>query len=421
MKVQEVILRALSGRQSWLQGPTCWGVSPRTVRRLRLRYHPWWATAACWISAGAGRHLGRCRSGGPAGSAALPGAPWSPGWSPRLQSRSATTAFACRTASSSQALQGAALGPKGARAAGIGGAASRGPASASCWTWTAVAIAGWPSCPTRCTPSSPWWMTPPSGCSTRICSKAARAWTPYSRLCGRSSRRMAFPARSTPIAPTGRRVHADSGTGPDRTRGTQVGRTLARLGVEHILGYSPQAGGRSEPPTALCKAPGQRAPRGRRHDAGRRQSLPARTVPARVQRHLQPGPGRSRQRLRARGRARPSNRSSVTRKNASSRGTTPSRLAASCCRSPSTGACAAAPACACSSVGISMGAIPSGGGRAVSVATAARAGSWPPRPPDPHGEKRSDHVSNASGRITCQRHGFIRPDAGVLSERNGDV
>ena len=34
MKVQEVILRALSGRQSWLQVAD----SPRTVRRLRLRY-----------------------------------------------------------------------------------------------------------------------------------------------------------------------------------------------------------------------------------------------------------------------------------------------------------------------------------------------------------------------------------------------
>ena len=38
MKVQEVILRALSGRQSWLQVADVLGVSPRTVRRLRLRY-----------------------------------------------------------------------------------------------------------------------------------------------------------------------------------------------------------------------------------------------------------------------------------------------------------------------------------------------------------------------------------------------
>jgi transposase len=38
MKVQEAILRALSGRQSWLQVADILGVSPRTVRRLRWRY-----------------------------------------------------------------------------------------------------------------------------------------------------------------------------------------------------------------------------------------------------------------------------------------------------------------------------------------------------------------------------------------------
>ena len=37
-----------------------------------------------------------------------------------------------------------------------------------------------------------------------------------------------------------------SGTGPDRRKLTQVGRALQRLGIEHILGYSPQARGRSE-------------------------------------------------------------------------------------------------------------------------------------------------------------------------------
>ena len=37
-----------------------------------------------------------------------------------------------------------------------------------------------------------------------------------------------------------------AGGGPARGRLTQVGRALARLGVEHILGYSPQARGRSE-------------------------------------------------------------------------------------------------------------------------------------------------------------------------------
>jgi hypothetical protein len=37
-----------------------------------------------------------------------------------------------------------------------------------------------------------------------------------------------------------------AGGAPDRHRPTQVGRALARLGIEHILGYSPQARGRSE-------------------------------------------------------------------------------------------------------------------------------------------------------------------------------
>ena len=37
-----------------------------------------------------------------------------------------------------------------------------------------------------------------------------------------------------------------SGTSPDRRRLTQVGRALARLGIEHIVSFSPQARGRSE-------------------------------------------------------------------------------------------------------------------------------------------------------------------------------
>lgn len=42
-------------------------------------------------------------------------------------------------------------------------------------------------------------------------------------------------------------VHTPTAGGPpDRAHPTQVGRALARLGIEHILGYSPQARGRSE-------------------------------------------------------------------------------------------------------------------------------------------------------------------------------
>src|SRR4029453_2485289 len=42
-------------------------------------------------------------------------------------------------------------------------------------------------------------------------------------------------------------AHTPAAGGPaDRRRLTQVGRALARLGIEHILGYSPPARGRSE-------------------------------------------------------------------------------------------------------------------------------------------------------------------------------
>src|SRR5262249_53789456 len=42
-------------------------------------------------------------------------------------------------------------------------------------------------------------------------------------------------------------VHTPTAGGPpDRAHLTQVGRALARLGIEHIVGYSPQARGRSE-------------------------------------------------------------------------------------------------------------------------------------------------------------------------------
>src|SRR5262245_43379602 len=37
-----------------------------------------------------------------------------------------------------------------------------------------------------------------------------------------------------------------AGPAPDRRRLTQVGRALARLGIEHIISFSPQARGRSE-------------------------------------------------------------------------------------------------------------------------------------------------------------------------------
>src|SRR5262245_5450510 len=57
---------------------------------------------------------------------------------------------------------------------------------------------------------------------------------------------MACPWLCTPIAPTGPPTPPPPAAPSIRRQPTEVGRVLARLGIEHILGYSPQARGRSE-------------------------------------------------------------------------------------------------------------------------------------------------------------------------------
>src|SRR2546425_9459488 len=90
------------------------------------------------------------------------------------------------------------------------------------------------------------------------------------------------------------------------------------------------------------------------------------------------------------------------KKSASSRGTTPSRSIGSSCRSLNSAAAGAAPACGSWSGGTSTGSTLSGGGPVALVATTPAAGvGRRDRPAD--GQQRTDHVSNASGQITCQR------------------
>ena len=95
-------------------------------------------------------------------------------------------------------------------------------------------------------------------------------------------------------------VHTPTAGGaPDRRHPTQVGRALARLGIEHILGYSPQARGRSERVDRTApRSPGERVAGGRHHHRRRRQSLSARPLHRRLQRRVRPAPGRPRLRVR---------------------------------------------------------------------------------------------------------------------------
>src|SRR4030095_3766388 len=112
-----------------------------------------------------------------------------------------------------------------------------------------------------------------------------------------------------------------SGTAPERSKLTQVGRALATLGIEHIVGFSPQARGRSErangtpqgrlvnelPRGARAERAGQRhragpprkrAPGGRHPHGGRGQPLSARPLHPRLQRQLRSRPRRSHECLR---------------------------------------------------------------------------------------------------------------------------
>jgi hypothetical protein len=68
---------------------------------------------------------------------------------------------------------------------------------------------------------------------------------------GESAVRAVLEREGLPMALYTDRAHwaahtPTAGGGVDRQHPTQVGRALARLGIEHILGYSPQARGRSE-------------------------------------------------------------------------------------------------------------------------------------------------------------------------------
>src|SRR5215470_17738457 len=64
--------------------------------------------------------------------------------------------------------------------------------------------------------------------------------------CWRCSRRRALRRASTPIAAAIISTRRRRGEAVDKSRLTQVGRALDRLGIEHIAAYSPEARGRSE-------------------------------------------------------------------------------------------------------------------------------------------------------------------------------
>ncbi len=173
-----------------------------------------------------------------------------------------------------------------------------------------------------------------------------------------------------------------SGTAPDRAKVTQVGRALARLGIEHIVSFSPQARGRSERMNRTLQGRlvnELRVAQIRTLEAANRY-LRQRFVPTLNATLAAPRPIRPPPSCPSAGWT--SSRSSVMKRPARSRGTTPSSWIAWSCRSTSSGAAAAVRACPCSSGVISMAGTPSGGDRVAWAGTPPPGARLSRAPPD---------------------------------------
>jgi transposase len=251
MKVQEVILRALSGRQSWLQVADVLGVSPRTVRRLRARYermgydglfdHRRRRSPRAVPVAEVQRvlRLYRERYGPRDGH---------PGFNVRHFCDVARRDHDVQLSYSfiKQALQTAGLVAK--RRARGRHRRRREPRpcdgellhlDGSRHQWLALCPNTWQTLIVvvdDATSRVVYAQLTAGGESVEAIMTALRAVVTTAGIPGALYTDRAHWAVHTPT----------SGTAPDRTRLTQVGRALTRLGIEHIIGYSPQARGRSE-------------------------------------------------------------------------------------------------------------------------------------------------------------------------------
>jgi transposase len=252
MKVQEVILRALSGRQSWLQVADVLGLSPRTVRRLRLRYqrvgydglldHRRRRPSARAVPLAEVQRLlalYRTRYGPSDGH---------PGFNVRHFYQIAQREHGVRLSYSfvRQALQTAGLVAKRRPR----GRHRRRREPRPCFG-ELLHLDG---------SRHRWLALGPDGLQTLIAVvDDATKRLLYAELRGggesveaiMTALRQVLTRYGLPGALYTDRAHwavhtPTSGTDPDRTKLTQVGRALAKLGIEHIVGYSPQARGRSE-------------------------------------------------------------------------------------------------------------------------------------------------------------------------------
>ena len=246
MKVQEVILRALSGQLTWPQAADILGRSPRSIRRLRWRYERYGYD---------GLFDRRRRTPSPRRAPVAEVERMLrlyrdryPGFNVRHFLRRARDAHGVRFCYSfvKKALQGAALVPK-QRPRGrhrrrrepracfgellhLDGSRHRWLALVPDQYLTLIAVVD------DATKQVLYAELTEAGESTAAVLTALRAVLTTWGLPMALYTDRAHWAAHTPVA----------GGAADRTKPTQVGRALAHLGIEHILGYSPQARGRSE-------------------------------------------------------------------------------------------------------------------------------------------------------------------------------
>jgi hypothetical protein len=382
MKVQEVILRALSGQLTWLQAADILGRSPRSIRRLRWRYEHY----------GYDGLLDRRRQTPSPKRAAVTEVERMlhlyrahyQGFNVRHFLRKARREHGVPFcyAFVKQALQGAGLVPKH-RPRGrhrrrreprpclgellhLDGSRHRWLALVPDQYLTLIAVVD------DATKQVLYAALSDGGESTAVVMMALRVVLTTWGLPMALYTDRAHWAAHTPVA----------GGAADRTKLTQVGRALAALGIEHILGYSPQARGRSERMngTLQGRLVNELRVAGITTLAAANRYLRERFLPDFNAEFAHP-PADPVPAFVALGRV--DLEQILCYQDARVVATTPSCSTASSSSSPSNRAGARVPASTSSSAGTSTAATRSGWAPVASASTTPAAGSLPPRPRDP--------------------------------------
>jgi transposase len=245
MKIQQVIVRALSGAITWLQAADILGVDPRSVRRWRARYE-----AGGPVALYDRRRVRPARRQAPAPEVQRILRLYRErfaGWNVRHFYRFARRDHAVTLSSSfvRLALQEAGLVRK-RRARGRHRRRREPRACVGELLHLDGSPHGWLR---RCPAERQTLLAVVDDATTRLL--YAQLWPGETTAAVFAALHAVCTAWGLPIALYTDRAHwafhTPTAGGPiDRTHRTQVGRALAHLGIEHIGAYSPQARGRSE-------------------------------------------------------------------------------------------------------------------------------------------------------------------------------